>query len=439
MATEHSTDVLRRKLAVILASDVAGYSALITRDEETTIRRFGDASRLLHRFVSQQGGRVFNTAGDAMLAEFDSAVNAVRCAIDVQDAINSIAVVEPFENRLQLRIGIAIGDVVVTDNGDLLGDGVNIASRLESLAEPGGVCISNEVRHHVQNKIGLGFADLGPQDLKNIPEPVHAYRVLPNGPTPALRPMPPRRQTSALAVEIEQNLVAALESRMATQIYAGFWRRCVATVIDLTLVYVFGFALLLAVALAVPKAARYIDTSGLAWATTERTVVLAGQPEMVFEFGKQVTKTIDRVQTTVLGRLIYLHRETKSEFASTKTDAAGVKTPTTVKSTKRVRLDPVTMAEQNEDLTWIIWPFGLLYASLMEASQRRATLGKMALAIEVVADDAVRISFLRAALRNCLKIVSILPIGIGFMMAGWTTRRQSLHDIMSRCTVKIAR
>ncbi len=205
IAGEH----LRRKLAVILASDVAGYSALISADEEGTVRRYAEISRLMHKLVSQQAGRVFNTAGDAILAEFDSAVNAVRCAIDVQEAVNALDGAEPGRGRLRLRIGIAIGDVIVADNGDLLGDGVNIAARLEGLAAPGGVCISRDVLNLVQSKIGLGFDDLGLQDLKNIAQPVHAYRVTPTGAAPQVLPArgatpagwwPPSKMTLAAVV-----------------------------------------------------------------------------------------------------------------------------------------------------------------------------------------------------------------------------------------------
>jgi hypothetical protein len=128
--------------------------------------------------VRQHHGRVFNTAGDAILARFDSAVDATRCAIEIQNANNSANDAVPAERKLLFRIGIAIGDVLVSENGDLLGDGVNIAARLEGIAEPGGICISDEVRIHVLNKINLGAIDLGEQSLKNIPRPVRAFRLL---------------------------------------------------------------------------------------------------------------------------------------------------------------------------------------------------------------------------------------------------------------------
>ncbi len=168
---------MRRKLAVILAADVAGYSRLVAADEEDTVRRFRLAAAAFCERVHRHRGRVFNTAGDSILAEFEIAVDAIRCAVDVQDANTAQNVAIDPSRRLLFRIGIAIGDVLVSDNGDLLGDAVNIAARLEGIAEPGGICISEDVRTHVLNKISVGFLDLGEQTLKNIPRGVRAYRL----------------------------------------------------------------------------------------------------------------------------------------------------------------------------------------------------------------------------------------------------------------------
>jgi class 3 adenylate cyclase len=168
---------MRRTLTVILASDVAGYSRLVAADEEDTVHRFRQAASAFADRVSKHHGRVFNTAGDAILAKFDSAVDATRCAIDIQNANNSGNVAIPERRKLLFRIGIAIGDVLVSENGDLLGDGVNIAARLEGIAEPGGICISDEVRIHALSKINIGAIDLGEQSLKNISRPVRAFRL----------------------------------------------------------------------------------------------------------------------------------------------------------------------------------------------------------------------------------------------------------------------
>lgn len=168
---------MKRKIAVILAADIAGYSRLIAEDEEETLRRFETYRTVFTEFVERGGGRIFNTAGDAILAEFESAVEAVRCAVDIQESLRARNLAYPPSRHMNFRIGITIGDVVERENGDLLGDGVNIAARLESVAPPGGVCISRSVHEAVAPKMGLSFADAGPQTLKNIPEQIHAYTL----------------------------------------------------------------------------------------------------------------------------------------------------------------------------------------------------------------------------------------------------------------------
>ena len=182
---------MRRRLTVILASDVAGYSRLVAEDEEDTVHRIQQAAIMLSELVLKHQGRVFNTAGDAILAEFDSAVDATRCAIDIQDANNSRNAAIAEDRNLLFRIGIAIGDVLVTETGDLLGDAVNIAARLEGIAGPGGICISDDVRTHVLNKIRVSVVDLGEQNLRNIPRPVRAFKLLSNvqeAPEPPTKP-----------------------------------------------------------------------------------------------------------------------------------------------------------------------------------------------------------------------------------------------------------
>jgi adenylate cyclase len=168
---------MKRKLTVILASDVAGYSRLVAQDEEDTVRRFRQAAAAFFDQVGKHQGRVFNTAGDAILAEFASAVDATRCAIAIQDANNAQNASFPAERRIVFRIGIAVGDVLVGENGDLLGDGVNIAARLEGIAEPGSMCVSEDVINHVRNKIAYNAVDLGPQSLRNIDRPIRAFKL----------------------------------------------------------------------------------------------------------------------------------------------------------------------------------------------------------------------------------------------------------------------
>jgi class 3 adenylate cyclase len=167
---------MKRKIAAIFAADIAGYSRLVAEDEEETLRRLASYRLVTDDFIARGGGRIFNTAGDAVLAEFPSAVEAVRCAIDIQESLRTRNMAYPPSRQMAFRIGITIGDVVERD-GDLLGDGVNIAARLEGLAEVGGICISRAVHEQVANKLSVQFADIGAQEVKNIPTPVHAYLV----------------------------------------------------------------------------------------------------------------------------------------------------------------------------------------------------------------------------------------------------------------------
>src|SRR6187551_3401314 len=167
---------MKRKIAAIFAADIAGYSRLVAEDEEETLRRLASYRQVTDEFIANARGRIFNTAGDAVLAEFPSAVDAVRCAIDIQESLRTRNMAYPQSRQMSFRIGITIGDVVER-NGALLGDGVNIAARLEGLAEVGGICVSRAVHEQVANKLSVQFADMGAQEVKNIPTPVHAYMV----------------------------------------------------------------------------------------------------------------------------------------------------------------------------------------------------------------------------------------------------------------------
>jgi class 3 adenylate cyclase len=173
---------MKRRLAVILASDVAGYSALVAADEENTIQSFTRLSRTMSEIVERHEGRVFNTAGDALLAEFNGPVAAVRCAVDIHEACRSVAAPDE-AHQIRFRIGIAVGDVIVAENNDLLGDAVNVAARLCAMAEPATTCISQEIERMVRNKVAIVLTDAGAHQLKNIPEPVHVFRITDGVPT----------------------------------------------------------------------------------------------------------------------------------------------------------------------------------------------------------------------------------------------------------------
>ena len=167
---------VERKLAAIFAADIAGYSRLMARDEVGTLARLKACRAIIDGLIASHRGRIFNTAGDSVVADFASAVDAVQCAVAVQAAIATENAGGTADEPMQFRIGVHVGDVMV-DGENLLGDGVNIAARLESLAEPGAICVSGAARDHIGNKLPLAFDDLGDQQVKNIAQPIRVYRV----------------------------------------------------------------------------------------------------------------------------------------------------------------------------------------------------------------------------------------------------------------------
>jgi adenylate cyclase len=168
---------LQRRLAAILAADVVGYSRLMRADEAGTLARLKSLrTELIDPRIAEYGGRIVKTTGDGILIEFPSAVDAVQHAVDVQAAVAQRNADVPPDRRMELRMGINVGDVIVDDD-DLFGDGVNVAARLEGLAEPGGICVSGNAHEQVRYKLDLAFEDMGEQSVKNIDEPVRVYKI----------------------------------------------------------------------------------------------------------------------------------------------------------------------------------------------------------------------------------------------------------------------
>ena len=192
---------VERRLAAILAADVAGYSRLTGLDEEGTYVRLRERLRgLADPKISEHRGKVVKHTGDGVLAEFCSVVDAVRCAIEVQRGMAEQNATMPQIKRIEFRIGIHVGDIIVEDK-DIFGDGVNIAARLEGIAEPGGICISDDAQRQVRGKVDFAFEDMGPQNLKNIVEPMRAWRLRMNASGSAAAPIePPVESTQALAL-----------------------------------------------------------------------------------------------------------------------------------------------------------------------------------------------------------------------------------------------
>ncbi len=172
-----TTERVERRLAAVLAADVAGYSRLMGGDEEGTLARLKALRKnVVDLQIADHRGRIVKTTGDGLLVEFASAVDAVRCAIQVQRGMTAQNAGVPADLKIEFRIGIHVGDIIIDDN-DIFGDGVNIAARLEGIAEPGGICISDDAHRQIRGKVDVVFNDLGLQKLKNIADPIRTYAV----------------------------------------------------------------------------------------------------------------------------------------------------------------------------------------------------------------------------------------------------------------------
>jgi TolB-like protein/class 3 adenylate cyclase/Flp pilus assembly protein TadD len=192
----------KRKLTTILCADCAGFSRMMRADEERTYRVLQDCRKLIDRLVGEHDGRIFATAGDSVVAEFPSPVEAVRCATEIQHGIELLEAESPEDRRMHFRIGINLGDVMIQGD-DLIGDGVNVAARLQGLSHPGGICISGNVYEQIKNKLTLACDDLGDQIVKNIADPVRVHRVRVG------RPAAPRLETTRIGTARRIRLAAA--------------------------------------------------------------------------------------------------------------------------------------------------------------------------------------------------------------------------------------
>src|SRR5712672_3295682 len=185
---------MERKLAAIFCADVHGYSRLMGENEDATLRTLTSHRKLIAFQIENHHGRFVSSAGDSVLAEFASVVEAVNCAVEIQTGLKAENGNLLAERRMAFRIGVNLGDVMV-EGEQIYGDGVNVAARLESLADPGGICISDTAHAQVRDKLALAYEDAGEQAVKNIARPVHVWRVLLNGAvaSPAPKPRIPHR------------------------------------------------------------------------------------------------------------------------------------------------------------------------------------------------------------------------------------------------------
>jgi adenylate cyclase len=192
-----TTERVERRLMAILAADVAGYSRLVGGDEEGTLARKAHWRELIDPKIKEHEGRIVRITGDGLLAEFASVLAAVPCAVEVQRAMGERNADVPQEKRIEFRMGINVGDIII-DGADIWGDGVNVAARLEALAEPDGICASSRVQEDVHGRLEFAFEDTGEQQLKNVARPVRVYRVRVN--RTAAKPAPGLPDKPSIAV-----------------------------------------------------------------------------------------------------------------------------------------------------------------------------------------------------------------------------------------------
>jgi adenylate cyclase len=209
---------LERKLAAILAADMVGYSRLMGEDEAGTLTALkAHREALIDPKIAEHQGRIVKTTGDGMLVEFSSVVEAVLCAVEIQNGLTQRNAEVPEDRQMLFRIGINVGDIII-DGDDIYGDGVNVAARLEGLAEPGGICVRRAVRNQVRDKLALDFEDLGEVEVKNIARPVRVFRVLSEGETPK-----PARRPGAGRLSRVQLVLAAIIALLIAGGGIGFW------------------------------------------------------------------------------------------------------------------------------------------------------------------------------------------------------------------------
>src|SRR6202041_735080 len=203
-----------RKIAAILAADVVGFSRMASADEDRTLARLRTLRlELIDPTIASQNGRVFKGTGDGAMVEFRSVVEAVRSAIAIQNAMIERNVGIPADQRIDFRIGIHLGDVVEESDGDLMGDGVNIAARLEGIAEPGAICLSEDAYRQVKGRLDLAVTDLGATRLKNIAEPIRAYSLqvgVPAVAKAATEPKPPEPKKRSMLAPLVAGIVALI-------------------------------------------------------------------------------------------------------------------------------------------------------------------------------------------------------------------------------------
>lgn len=396
---------VKRKLTTIFCADVVGYSRLMGADEHGTLKRLKEYRELMQAFIERHHGRVVSWSGDAVLADFASVVESVQCAVEIQRELKAQNESLPERERMDFRIGINLGDVMLDDH-DIFGEGVNIASRLQGLATPGGILISGSVHDQVKNKLSLGFSFMGNQQVKNIAEQVPVFVVA---------------HDAAPSLPIGVTTVGRGEAPVKLKAPALLPLRLGAGIIDAFL------ACALAFGLAVATQAGPLFTIGapFTWLASERTIA-TDLPTFEIADGGTTSRTTVRstVERNFLGFVRQSYRRTVVE---TKRNGAGEQT------SREALLDG---GRKNEITRPPLYAAALaIYMLLLILTEglltRGASPGKLVMGLRVSGTDGAPVGLVQAAVRNFSKIVSVAPALLGILMALASKRRQMLHDVFS--------
>jgi class 3 adenylate cyclase/uncharacterized RDD family membrane protein YckC len=403
---------VKRKLTTIFCADVVGYSRLMGEDEPGTLARLKACRELIEAFIQRHHGRVVSWSGDAVLADFNSVVESVQCAVEIQRELKAQNETIDLPQKMAFRIGVNLGDVMIDDH-DIFGEGVNIAARLQGLAPPGGILISGSVHDQVKNKLALGYSFLGNQQVKNIADHVPAF-VVQHEASPSL-PLP----GSGVDMRAGGRAVNLAPAPLSLRLGAG--------VIDLI------FAALVAFALAVglqPALGPVIAIDAPFTLVARERVVSSELPSTEIEKGGQLIRTTSRfvIERDYFGLVSQTWLRTDVELGP----PGATRRPVAVDSREGLLSGPQGAEIVRLPLTIATLLAYFLLSILAEGwLMRGASPGKIVMGIRVSPTRNEDMDLTRAGIRNLLKIVSFGAALLGVAMALFSRRRQMLHDSVS--------
>jgi adenylate cyclase len=412
---------VKRKLTTIFCADVVGYSRMMGADEHGTLARLKQCRELMQAFIERHHGRVISWSGDAVLADFSSVVESVQCAVEIQRELKAQNDNVPGNQRMEFRIGINLGDVMIDDH-DIFGEGVNISARLQSLAPPGGILISGSVHEQVKNKLAVGFNFMGNQQVKNITEQVPVFVVSHDG-SPSM-PISGATRVAKSGEKIPQHaaVVARAPALLSLRLIAG--------VVDVMVACALTFGLATAVSGTIGPA--FLIDAPFSWFSSDRTVSTDALPSVEIGGGAERTTTRSIVERSFFGLATQTLRRTIIESKS------GGRTTS---ETREALLDPKTKTEiVRPPLSIAAIVAYLVLMVLTEGLLMRGTSpGKLLMGLRVSGARGEGMDLNRASFRNLAKIVSIGPAFVGFLMALGSKRRQALHDTLAGAYVHDAK